>query len=399
MADTSWLVLIDTSNPSFSNEYGNDPNWEPFGIGPAVNQDDTGIFGTSNITSISVSTTYQPGGWLFNPGASSYTFNLATSGGLQFWGTGIIVKGGSVTINNNSLIDFYNNSAAGSAVIFNRGSGKFTSLTFHDGSNAGHATIFNMSQLTFTDDSSAGNAIIYNSGTISFTLHSTVGDATIRTLAGGLTTFADTSNAGNARLTTLADGKVDFSASSGPNGNHHLTVGSIAGGGTYDLGGNRLVVGSNGRSTTVNGAIDDGGDGGSLVKVGKGALTLGGANNSYSGGTTLRYGTVHLKSVGAAGSGAITFAGPAELNIANAALSHGHLFANVIHGFGNHDVIDLSGLIFTPDATATFHLATHHLTVHSDVGTDTLTLVGPHGTHFTALSDGHGGTEVMLLHA
>jgi autotransporter-associated beta strand protein len=399
MTDTTWGTLINTSNPSFSHDYTNAANWDFAGIGAAVNADDTGIFGTSNITDAFIATVIQPGGWLLNPGASSYTFDITTSGGIQFFGSGITRNGGSVTVNNHSNIDFFNNSTAGSSLLNNVGSGKFTGLTFHDGSNAGRANIVNMSQLIFTDDSSAANARIYNSSTVSFNLHSTAGNATIRTLAHGMTTFADTANAGNARLTTVAGGTVDFSASSGPNGDHRLTVGSIAGAGTYDLGGNRLVVGSNGLPTNVSGAIDDGGDGGSLLKVGKGVLTLSGADNTYSGGTTLRQGIVHLLSIGAAGSGAITFAGRAELNIANTALSHGHHFANVIHGFGNLDIIDLSGMPFTPDATATFDLATHRLTVHSNGGADTLTLAGPHGTNFTALSDGHGGTEVMLLHA
>jgi hypothetical protein len=31
--------------------------------------------------------------------------------------------------------------------------------------------------------------------------------------------------------------------------------------------------------------------------------------------------------------------------------------------------------------------------------TRTLTLPSPHGTHFTATSDGHGGTDVFLLFA
>jgi hypothetical protein len=47
-------------------------------------------------------------------------------------------------------------------------------------------------------------------------------------------------------------------------------------------------------------------------------------------------------------------------------------------------------------ALATYHKASHHLTVHSGHVTDSLTLLSPHGTHFTAVNDGHGGTEVTL---
>jgi hypothetical protein len=34
--------------------------------------------------------------------------------------------------------------------------------------------------------------------------------------------------------------------------------------------------------------------------------------------------------------------------------------------------------------------------VHSGHFTDTFTLLSPHGTHFTAANDGHGGTMVTL---
>jgi autotransporter-associated beta strand protein len=194
---------------------------------------------------------------------------------------------------------------------------------------------------------------------------------------------------------------VDFSQSSGPNGNHVLTVGSIAGAGTYELGADQLIVGKIGSSTKVSGPIEDGGagggTGGSLVKVGKGTLTLSGAHNTYSGGTTLLHGTLHLTAVGAAGTGTITFGGQAKLNIENAALSPGHQFGNVIDGFRAGDLIDLSGLHFVAGATANF--GHNLLTVHSAGRADTLTLINTHGSDFTAVDDGHGGTEVMLIHA
>jgi len=68
-----------------------------------------------------------------------------------------------------------------------------------------------------------------------------------------------------------------------------MTAGSIAGDGTYNLGSKELTVGSNNLSTTVSGLIE--GDGGSLVKVGTGTLTLT-DNNTYSGGTTIQDGTL-----------------------------------------------------------------------------------------------------------
>jgi hypothetical protein len=90
--------------------------------------------------------------------------------------------------------------------------------------------------------------------------------------------------------------------------------------------------------------------------------------------------------------------GKATLEIANAALP-GHVFTNPIDAFGHHDFLDLTGLHFRAGAKAVYDTATHDLTVHSGHVTDTLTLLSPHGTHFEATSDHHGGTDVFLLFA
>src|SRR5205807_2687326 len=98
-----------------------------------------------------------------------------------------------------------------------------------------------------------------------------------------------------AQFITNGTGTVDFSASSGPMGHGVITAGSIAGSGTYHIGGfNTLVVGSNNLSTEVSGVIDDGcgcGPGGSLEKVGTGTLTLSGIN-TYTGPTAVFGGTL-----------------------------------------------------------------------------------------------------------
>ena len=106
--------------------------------------------------------------------------------------------------------------------------------------------------------------------------------------------------------------------------------------------------------------------------------------------------TLALAAVQAAGTGHIAFSGKLKptLPIDNAALS-GHVFGNEIDFFGKHDVIELSGLHFQPGAFATFHH--EQLKVRSDGVTDKLTLVSPHGTHFEAASDHHGGTDVFLF--
>jgi autotransporter-associated beta strand protein len=252
--------------------------------------------------------------------------------------------------------------------------------------------------LPFFGFSTCGNAKIESCGDVSFQDDSTAGSARIHTLEGRITEFADFADGGNAQLNTDAGGLVNFSGSAGPTGNKHLTAGSIAGAGIYELGANHLKVGSSGVPAIVSGLIDDDGSGGSLVKVGHGRLTLSHTDNTYSGGTTINQGTLDLAAVGATGTGNIGFKGVSKgnvtLKVENAALS-GHVFAtNNIGFFGRHDVLDLSGLHFQPGAFATFHH--HHLKLHSGGRIDAFTLVSPRGTSFAVANDGHGGTRVTL---
>jgi autotransporter-associated beta strand protein len=76
--------------------------------------------------------------------------------------------------------------------------------------------------------------------------------------------------------------------------NHTVTIGSLAGGGSYGgnvvLGTGTLIVGSNNDSTVFGGRIS--GSGG-LKKIGLGTLTLSG-NNAYSGTTTVSSGSLQL---------------------------------------------------------------------------------------------------------
>jgi autotransporter-associated beta strand protein len=345
MTSATWRVS------AHSLEYNDSLNWN---TGATPGASDTAFFGTSDATTIDIPTNNSVGEWVFNPGAFIYTFTNETTFTLAFFGAGIVVNGGAVHINNLGTVGFTYDSTAGSAIIANAGL-----VVFAAGSSGGSANIANNNEIDFKDNSSAGSATITN----------------------------------------FAAGTVDFSQSVGPAGNDRLTAGSIAGAGTYKLGADQLTV----LSGNVGGLIDDSGLGGSLVKVGKGTLKLSGAANAYSGGTTIEQGALDLAAVGAAGTGGIKFQGAGKelkvLKIENGALS-GHVFTtNNIDFFAQHDVLDLTGLKFHAGASASYHTATHHLTVHSGSITDTLTLLSPHGIHFEAANDHHGGTEVFLVFA
>ncbi|UWU73758.1 autotransporter-associated beta strand repeat-containing protein [Bradyrhizobium huanghuaihaiense] len=199
---------------------------------------------------------------------------VINSGQMSFWGgnVGDIPTAGHATITNNAsgTIEFRNSSTAGSATVINDGQMRFTSQ-----STAGSATITNNSQLTFDTNTTAGSAVIRNSGHVLFDGNSTPGDAQL--------------------INNTSGAVFDLSMSPGPNSDNKLTAGSLAGGGTFYLGGKELTVGSSNLSTTVTGALADGGSGGytgaSLVKTGTGRLTLSGVN-TYTGATIVDGGTL-----------------------------------------------------------------------------------------------------------
>lgn len=249
-----------------------------------------GYFGASTTTALTTTTAdVSFGGWTFNAGAADYTALIGNY--LSFTGAGVVVNGGSVTFNMVSIYSalyFRNSSNAGNAIINNGNSGS----AFLNQSNAGNAIINNSGTdgyFQFMGSSSGGNAVINNAGSVY---------------------FRETSSAGNAQLNnTASTGRFDFSTGTGPLGDRKNSAGSIAGAGSFLLGGVQLTIGGNDLSTTVTGVISDCGPagntcnaywnggsiaGGSLVKIGAGTLTLSGTN-LYTGGTTFAGGTVSVR--------------------------------------------------------------------------------------------------------
>ncbi|WP_051380340.1 autotransporter domain-containing protein [Bradyrhizobium sp. WSM1743] len=265
--------------------------------------------------------------------AGSATITITSTNSALFYDTS---TAGSATINNDGQFSFYGSSTAGNAGITNTGTISFNQtstagsagitnngvLTFSASSTAASATITNNFAMFFSGAGTAGSATINNAYNLFFNGTSTAGNAVITNNGNGLfhssvgnTSFTDNATAGNAQLINNDPSAVfDFSASSGPNGDHKLSAGSIAGNGTFYLGANELTVGGNNLFTTVSGVIADGGasggTGGSLVKTGTGMLTLTGTN-TYTGGTTFAGGTVSVSTDANLGdlAGSLTFNG------------------------------------------------------------------------------------------
>ena len=252
----------------------------------------TGIatFGASANTNISVATEFEVDSWIFTS-ASNYTITFSPNPGLHEFngtgvGSGIIVNGGSVNIINNGSVSFNSNTSwiAGDVTIVNNAfmilPNISDSVAITNNSvvlfwgNTNGANIINNGAVTYINDSSADNSTITNKGALA---------------------FIDHSNPDNAAITNVGPAVTDFGLTVGPNGNRKITVGSIAGEGTFRLGTSELTVGGNDLSTIVTGAVMDGGlepqGGASLVKVGTGTLTLAGIN-TYTGATTVNAGAL-----------------------------------------------------------------------------------------------------------
>jgi outer membrane autotransporter protein len=231
---------------------------------------------------------------------------------------------GSAHITNNAQggnTAFYALTSAQNATIVNNLDG---GTSFRDNSTAANANITNNAGgfLFLAEQATLGNAVVTNSGNVQFGFGfnfgdtATAGNATIVNNSGGLIQFFDSTTAGNATITTNNGATVQFfQSSSGGTARFitnfggtfdisglttaGMTAGSIEGAGSYILGSKALTVGGNNLSTEVSGVIS--GNGGALIKVGSGTLTLSGAN-TYTGGTTISAGVLQLGNGGTTGS-------------------------------------------------------------------------------------------------
>ena len=105
--DATWLATPP------SNDYNSGANWSAGAVPTG-----TASFGASTQTNLQFSAPLTTAGaWVFNAGASNYTFNTGNNAALRFVDTEIVINGGSATINANSQIQFFNSSSAGSATI------------------------------------------------------------------------------------------------------------------------------------------------------------------------------------------------------------------------------------------------------------------------------------------
>ena len=150
-------------------------------------------------------------------------------------------------------------------------------------------------RLNFFNSSSSGNATLVaaDGGIITFQGNSNAGTSAIQVQSGGGLYFIgdiDSPSASGAQVTVEAGGKMEIQNI------YQLNIGSIAGGGTFNLGDAILsVVGD--FSTTVSGTITGSSTKGGLRIDGPGTLTLTG-ENTYLGLTDVGTGTLKVTAGG-----------------------------------------------------------------------------------------------------
>ncbi len=343
-----------------STTWSDPANWTPATVPNSPT--DVATFGLSGQTH-PVPSNIDLDAMIFPPGASYYFMYPET---VDYYGAGVVnnssytqdfsLHASEITFHNSasagdsahyfmtesSDVNFYDNSTAGSASIdlyFDSGA------YFTDQSTAGNATFTCASGVSFEPGSSAGSAVFTLSGEdVSGGGHGAVlfygGDAGQASFAavggkitGGVVSFLGGSTGGTCNVTVssrgghatgdLRDGHLDISSHNAPG----LSIGSLAGDGLVLLGTNSLTVGtSNVRSATFSGLIQDSG---SLVKAGRGSLTLTGAN-TYSGGTFVRAGTLLANNT----SGSATGTGSVEVK--NGTLGGGGTIAGSVKVGGGH---------------------------------------------------------------
>ncbi|AMK26098.1 autotransporter-associated beta strand repeat-containing protein [Sphingobium sp. TKS] len=236
----------------------------------------TGALGTGNVNVLS-------GLLSFEVGATAGSLGIANDGTVEFADT---ASAANAQIANRGQTSFWNDASGGDALIVNSNGGD---TNFFDTSSAGTANISNSgagSEVWFFDAATAGSASLTNDGgRLIFRNTSSAGQASINNVAGTII-FADASSADEA---TITHGGGTLSLANLTTGG--LAIGSLDGAGAVNLADKTLTLGGLNADNLLSGAIS--GEGGSLVKIGTGTLTLEGVND-YSGTTLVSSGSLKV---------------------------------------------------------------------------------------------------------
>ncbi len=293
-----------------------------------------GTLSVASLPSAAGNSTIGTGTLSINGGTLSYTggnvtFNRAVTVGAS-GGTIQSTTAGTTTLTlsggiSNSGVLTFNTLGAGTANI---------SLATNAISGAGSIVKNGTSNLTFGVANTYTGTTTVNNGTL------TVGN--INALGSGVNQSSSITVASGATLAMNASGTFGNTNSLTLNGTGITAAGAlISTTGTstmtnpITLAGNTTFGGASG--LTLNGVINDGGNGFGITKLGAGTLTLGGSN-TFTGATNVNVGTMTLSNANALGSGA-TQSSDITVTATNAALNLNFATATL----GNTNTITLNG--------------------------------------------------------
>lgn len=225
-----------------------------------------------------------------------------------------------------------------------------------------------------------------NGRTISLNGNRTVGTLVIANTNGAAFTIANntlTFNNGGSQafLTLIGDSaptissNITLSSNTLISQNSTSTNGLTLSGATIQLNGNSLSITGKG-NTTISGRVRGNGN---IQKDGEGVLLLTASNNDYSGGTTLRNGTIQIGSAQALGSGAFNInGGIVQAYGANRSIGNAYNINNSYTVSGSNDL--------TFSGTGTVNSGNHRVTIEGI----TYTLSGSVGGSGGLIVDGNG---------
>ena len=268
------------SNTNFSNQGG------PFSSGVIVFSDGA-TAGSGTFTNLGSTIPFQIGGYLqFGDNSSAENAVLVNEGGTVDDATGgQIGFVGRATAANATLT----NEAGPSNTTGNTGGG---TIAFSPNSTAANATIINKGSTT--NGGTGGRTFFGGGGGGS----ADAGDATLIAEsgsnggAGGNIIFLPPSRGGTSRIEVFGNGTFEGVNQSS------LAIGSLEGDGIV-LGSFTFKIGTNNLSTTFSGELEGSSK---LFKVGRGTLTLSGAN-TYASGTEVDSGTLIISNTSGSGTG------------------------------------------------------------------------------------------------
>ncbi len=383
------------------------------------------LMGSNNLTFANAAQVNATGGG-FDLSSKTVTWNGAITdgsgpGALTIEDPGTLVLGhantfsGGLIVESSARVEFANTSALGSHDITLNGGqlyGTTSGLTITN-----NITLNNYGRLDgvgahFTGAITGGGGLIIEDGASVYISNATHTGQTY--LSDGSTLIAGAANAFSSQSYVLTDGDSIINLNGYSQTIAALDSDGYSSGFVKNTGGSAvtLAIGDAGDSTNYGGTIEDGGAGSlAIVKQGLSQLELYGVN-TYSGGTTLSGGTLELNAAttvasghitsGAAGTGAITFAGAAILRLdaptidQTAGATHGETYYT-ISGFAAGDTIDVRDAAGSVD-TATYNASLGTLTLTNGGTTEAILHIGTAyaGYTFNAAYDSHGGTDITV---